>query len=77
MDVQMPEMDGYEATEKIRALKSYKKNIPIIAMTAHTIKGEYERCIEMGMNDFVSKPFDTKELYDKIYKLSKVNLKES
>jgi signal transduction histidine kinase/ActR/RegA family two-component response regulator len=77
MDVQMPEMDGYEATQKIRALKTYKKDIPIIAMTAHTIKGEYEHCIEIGMNDFISKPFDTKELYEKIYKLSKTNLKES
>lgn len=77
MDVQMPEMDGYEATQKIRTLNTYKKDIPIIAMTAHTFKGEYERCIEMGMNDFISKPFDTKELYEKIYKLSKANLKES
>ena len=77
MDVQMPEMDGYEATQKIRALTTYKKDIPIIAMTAHTFKGEYERCIEMGMNDFISKPFDTKELYEKIYRLSKANLKES
>ncbi len=77
MDVQMPEMDGYEATQKIRALTTYKKDIPIIAMTAHTFKGEFERCIEMGMNDFISKPFDTKELYEKIYKLSKANLKES
>ncbi|MDB5117912.1 MAG: luxQ 1 [Mucilaginibacter sp.] len=77
MDVQMPEMDGYEATQKIRALKTYKKDVPIIAMTAHTIKGEYEHCIEIGMNDFISKPFDTKELYEKIYKLSKTNLKEN
>ena len=77
MDVQMPEMDGYETTQKIRALKTYKKNIPIIAMTAHTIKGEFERCIEMGMNDFISKPFDTNELYQKIHKLLKVDLKES
>jgi len=77
MDVQMPEMDGYETTQKIRALKTYKKNIPIIAMTAHTIKGEFERCIEMGMNDFISKPFDTNELYEKIHKLLKVDLKES
>lgn len=77
MDVQMPQMDGYEATQKIRALATYKKDIPIIAMTAHTFKGEFERCIEMGMNDFISKPFDTKELYEKIYKFSKANLKES
>jgi signal transduction histidine kinase/CheY-like chemotaxis protein len=73
MDVQMPEMDGYEATLKIRELASYKKEIPIIAMTAHTFKGEYERCIEMGMNDYISKPFDSKDLYQKIFKLLKPN----
>ncbi|MCX2453020.1 response regulator [Pedobacter sp. PLR] len=71
MDVQMPEMDGYEATKKIRALKDHKKNIPIIAMTAHTIKGEYERCLEIGMDDYISKPFDKKELFEKIFKLLK------
>jgi len=69
MDLQMPEMDGYEATRKIRELQTDKKDIPIIAMSAHTFKGEYEHCIEIGMNDFISKPFDTKELYEKIHKL--------
>lgn len=68
MDLQMPEMDGYEATTHIRKLKNHKKDIPIIAMTAHTIKGELEHCMEIGMNDFISKPFDKKELYQKIYK---------
>jgi len=71
MDIQMPEMDGYEATQKIRELKTYKKDIPIIAMTAHTIKGEYEHCIEIGMDDFISKPFDKNELYKKIFELIK------
>ncbi|GAA4313940.1 hypothetical protein GCM10023149_09890 [Mucilaginibacter gynuensis] len=66
MDLQMPEMDGYEATVYIRNMTSPKKNIPIIAMTAHTIKGEYERCLEIGMSDYVSKPFSTTELYSKI-----------
>ena len=73
MDVQMPEMDGYEATQKIRELTTYKKDIPIIAMTAHTIKGEYEHCIAVGMDDFISKPFDKNELYEKIFKLLKKN----
>ncbi|HWZ03575.1 MAG TPA: response regulator, partial [Mucilaginibacter sp.] len=77
MDLQMPEMDGYETTLKIRSLENYKKDIPIIAMSAHTFKGEYERCIEMGMNDFISKPFDKKELYQKIFKLLKSNVPES
>lgn len=71
MDIQMPGMDGYEATQKIRKLKTYKKNIPIIAMTAHTIKGEHEHCIKVGMNDFISKPFDKNELYQKIFELLK------
>jgi len=65
--LQMPEMDGYETTINIRELKTAKKDIPIIAMTAHTIKGELEHCIEIGMNDFISKPFDKKDLYEKIY----------
>jgi len=71
MDLQMPEIDGYEATRMIREMNAAKKRIPIIAMSAHTIKGEYERCIAIGMNDFISKPFDTNELYEKIYKLVK------
>lgn len=71
MDLQMPEMDGYEATRKIRELETPKKEVPIMAMSAHTIKGEYEHCMETGMNDFISKPFDTKELYEKIYRLVK------
>jgi len=71
MDLQMPEMDGYEATRKIRELSDSKKDIPIMAMSAHTIKGEFEHCIEIGMNDFISKPFDTKELYEKIFRLVK------
>jgi signal transduction histidine kinase/ActR/RegA family two-component response regulator len=69
MDLQMPEMDGYEASRKIRELNNHKRDIPIIAMTAHTIKGEYEHCIQIGIDDFISKPFDTKELYEKIFKL--------
>ncbi|BAU54186.1 response regulator [Mucilaginibacter gotjawali] len=77
MDLQMPEMDGYEATQKIRSLSGYKKDIPIIAMSAHTFKGEYERCIEIGMNDFISKPFDTKELYQKIFRLLKSKVRET
>jgi len=74
MDLQMPEMDGYEATRQIRGLDSDKKDIPIIAMSAHAIKGEYEHCMEAGMNDFISKPFDTKELYEKIFKYVKIKV---
>jgi CheY-like chemotaxis protein len=66
MDVQMPVMNGYEATEKIRALANGKSSIPIIAMTANVLKEEVERCYEAGMDDFIGKPFDTDALLRKI-----------
>ncbi|MCP3940429.1 MAG: response regulator [Desulfobacteraceae bacterium] len=58
MDVQMPEMDGFEATRTIRSSTSKVKNheVPIIAMTARAMKGDREKCIETGMNDYVTKP---------------------
>lgn len=55
MDIQMPVMNGYEATEEIRKLKN-GKTIPIIALTAGTVVGEKEKCLSIGMNDYVSKP---------------------
>ena len=58
MDIQMPIMDGYEATRQIRKLKSSKSNIPIIAMTAHVLDGVAEKCNKAGMNDCVSKPIN-------------------
>jgi len=69
MDLQMPEMDGYETTVHIREMIGEKGDIPIVAMTAHTIKGELERCMAIGMNDYISKPFHANELYEKINKL--------
>ncbi len=67
MDIQLPEMDGYEATRQIRKYTAEPKtNIPIIAMTAHAINGEAEKCLRAGMNDYVSKPFDPKDLYHKV-----------
>ncbi|MES2375856.1 MAG: ATP-binding protein [Bacteroidota bacterium] len=69
MDIQMPEMDGYETTRNIRAMESPKKDIPIMAMTAHTFKGERERCLAMGMNDYIPKPFNVNELFEKIFAL--------
>lgn len=71
MDLQMPVMDGYEAAQRIRGLAGAQKDIPIIALSAHTFKGEYERCLETGINDFISKPFDKEELYNKICSLVK------
>ena len=56
MDVQMPEMDGFEATAAIRKLDSAIREIPIIAMTANAMAGDRERCISAGMDDYISKP---------------------
>lgn len=71
MDLQMPEMDGYEATRVIRGMDPDKAHIPIVAMTAHTIHGELEKCMAIGMNDYVSKPFNPEELNAKIQRLVK------
>jgi CheY-like chemotaxis protein len=63
MDVQMPEMDGYEATSHIRALERAKaKEIPIVAMTANVFREDIEKCLAAGMNDHIGKPLDMEEL---------------
>ncbi len=66
MDIQMPIMDGYESTIEIRKLPLPKNKTPIMAMTAHALKNEKENCLKMGMNDYISKPFDPEELFVKI-----------
>jgi len=70
MDVQMPVMDGMEATRQIRDPRSAVRNhpIPIIAMTAHAMQGDRERCLEAGMNDFVTKPVDPHALAEALEK---------
>ena len=64
MDIQMQEMDGYETTRIIR--HELQLPVPVIAMTAHAFVGEKDRCLALGMNDYISKPFRTAELYRKI-----------
>ena len=67
MDVQMPEMDGFEATAAIgRKERATGGHIPIIAMTAHAMKGDWERCLEAGMDDYVPKPIQPQNLIDVI-----------
>jgi CheY-like chemotaxis protein/HPt (histidine-containing phosphotransfer) domain-containing protein len=66
MDVQMPEMDGIETTRHIRDHQSavLNHNIPVIAMTANVMRGDRERCLEAGMNDYISKPFELQALLE-------------
>ncbi len=63
MDIQMPVMGGFEATEKIRNAESEMRHIPIIAMTAHAMAGDKEKSLAAGMNDHVTKPIDPDELF--------------
>jgi CheY-like chemotaxis protein len=72
MDIQMPELNGYETTtyirEKLPVPKSY---VPIIATTAHVMQAEEDKCYEAGMDGYISKPFSIKQLYSKVLSVLK------
>src|SRR5205085_10737532 len=71
MDLQMPEMDGFEATALIRAReKTTGRRLPIVAMTAHAMKGDRERCLGAGMDGYIAKPIHAKELFETITNLA-------
>lgn len=68
MDIQMPEMDGFEATKTIRAMEGDNQYTPIIAMTAYAMKGDREICLQEGMDDYISKPVNAQEVIHIIQK---------
>jgi CheY-like chemotaxis protein len=69
MDIQMPKMDGLEATRRIRAIGEPRlAELPIIAMTAHVFTSDIEECLKAGMNDHIGKPFDFNDVLTKLYK---------
>lgn len=73
MDCQMPGVDGYEATRRIRKLDSPTCNIPIIALTAHALAGEREKCLACGMNDYLTKPLSMPKLIEVLKNLEHVS----
>ncbi len=76
MDVQMPEMDGLEATRRIRALDSDRANIPIIALTANSMSGDRQTYLASGMDGYVSKPIDRVELFSEIARVMAMDITE-
>jgi two-component system, sensor histidine kinase and response regulator len=73
MDIQMPETLGFEATQLIRAAEALTGNhVPIVALTARAMKGDRERCLEAGMDDYLSKPIQQKALFESIARLTEL-----
>ncbi|MGQ9798864.1 MAG: response regulator [Ignavibacterium sp.] len=73
MDIQMPEVDGYTATKMIRQLDAPLNSVPIIALTAHALLGDKEKCLIAGMNDYISKPVVAKEIVQIIDKYLEIH----
>lgn len=79
MDIMLPEMDGYEITQAIREIEkqnNIENPVPIIALTANTYDNDKEKCFNAGMNDYLSKPFTSKQLIDMIAKYLPVSTNE-
>jgi len=77
MDLQMPKVDGFKATEKIRNLQNANRDIPIIALTAHALIGDKEKCLNAGMTDYISKPVSGQDLVKKIDVLLNIQTDDS
>jgi PAS domain S-box-containing protein len=75
MDVQMPLMDGFDATRRIRdSEQETDRHLPIVAMTAHAMKGDRERCLEVGMDDYISKPIQPNQLIEVLHRVLSVEV---
>jgi len=64
MDCQMPVLDGYDATRKIRGAEKIKQHVKIVAMTAYALEGDRDKCLQSGMDDYLTKPIDFEKLIE-------------